>query len=287
MEQTIIAEIRRFAAESPANRFPDGVERYFDEPLVGFVAAGDPLFTDYKRIIGDFHLTPLELVTAAPEGEPWQPATVICWVLPVTKTTRESNRKQTRVPSRAWAETRSFGEQFNGALRRQMAAWLTGRGHRAVAPQLSPAWKEFADTPVGIASTWSERHAAYTAGLGTFSLNDALITPKGIAHRVGSVITDLVLTPGARPYPDHRHNCLWYREGTCGACVGRCPVGAITRDGGHDKTRCRAYVYEELPREVGELYNVPATGCGLCQTKVPCEGCIPPGTRQAPDSKEP
>ena len=287
MEQTIIAEIRRFVAESPANRFPGSIEPYWDEPLVGFAAAGDPLFTDYKRIIGNFHLTPNELVTAAPEGEPWQPATVICWSLPVTRPTRESNRRETRVPSRQWAETRSFGEQFNGALRRQMVAWLTGRGYRAVAPQLSPAWKEFSDTPVGIASTWSERHAAFAAGLGTFSLNDALITPKGIAHRLGSVITDLVLTPSGRPYPDHRHNCLWYREGTCAACVGRCPVGAITRDGGHDKTRCRAYVYEELPREVGERYNVPATGCGLCQTKVPCEGCIPPGTRPAPDSKGP
>jgi len=39
---------------------------------------------------------------------------------------------------------------------------------------------------VGPASSWSERHAAYAAGLGTFSLNDALITPKGIAHRLGS-----------------------------------------------------------------------------------------------------
>ena len=70
MEQTIIEEIRRFAAESPANRFPDSTERYFDEPLVGFAAADDPLFTDYKRIIGDFHLTPRELVAAAPKGTP-------------------------------------------------------------------------------------------------------------------------------------------------------------------------------------------------------------------------
>ena len=284
MEQTIIEEIVRFAAESPANRLPGGVERYFDEPLVGFAAAGDPIFTDYKRLIGDFHLTPRELVTATLESEPWQPATVICWSLPITRPTRESNGQETRVPSRQWSETRSFGEQFNGALRKHLVAWLKGRGNAAVAPQLSPAWKEFADTPVGIASTWSERHAAYAAGLGTFSLNDALITPRGIAHRLGSVITDLALTPSERPYPDHRHNCLWYREGSCGACVGRCPVGAITRDGGHDKARCRKYVYEELPRGVGSLYGVPATGCGLCQTNVPCEGCIPPGKRHTSGS---
>ena len=52
MEQRIVDEVRRFAAESGANRFPDGGSPYFDEPLVGFAAADDPLFTDYKQIIG-------------------------------------------------------------------------------------------------------------------------------------------------------------------------------------------------------------------------------------------
>ncbi len=267
MERTIADEIKRFIDENPANRFPVGEERYFDEPLVGFAAADDPLFADYKGIIGSFHLTPNELLAGA--------CSVISWGLPITQSTRESNRRENRWPSREWALTRNNGEALNGALRRHLVAFLEGRGHRVVAPQLSPAWQEFADTPVGVASTWSERHAAYAAGLGTFSLNDALITPRGTAHRLGSVITDLQLTPAGRPYPNHRHNCLWYREGTCGACIGRCPVGALSREG-HDKARCKQYVYGEAPRAVAERYGVPAVGCGLCQTRVPCEGAIPP-----------
>ncbi len=278
MERTVADEIRRFVNESPANRFPQGERRYFDEPLVGFAAAGDPLFADYKGIIGSFHLTPAELTEQTPGCEGVRAATVISWVLPVTQSTRESNRRENRWPSREWALTRNNGEALNGALRRHLVAFLEGRGHRAVAPQLSPVWQEFADTPVGIASTWSERHAAYAAGLGTFSLNDALITPRGIAHRLGSVITDLRLTPSGRPYPGPRHNCLWYREGTCGACIGRCPVGALSREG-HDKARCRDYVYGEAPRAVAERYGVPSVGCGLCQTRVPCEGGIPHGTK--------
>ena len=274
MEELVRGEIRRFMAESPENRFPESDVCYFDEPLVGFAAATDPLFTDYKRIIGSFHLTPVE-VMAGTLGADSVPATVICWVLPITRSTRESNRRERRFPSREWAFTRSCGEQLNAALRRHLVAWLTERGHRAVAPQLSPVWQEYADSPVGVASAWSERHAAYAAGLGTFSLNDALITPRGIAHRLGSVITDLPLVPNERPYPDRRHNCLFFRDGSCGLCIGRCPVGALSREG-HDKARCRAYVYEELPRAVGEAYGVPAVGCGLCQTAVPCEGAIPP-----------
>lgn len=270
MEETLRAEIGRFVAESPENRFADDSGPYFDEPLVGFAAADDPLFTDYKHIIGDFHLTPPELLDGA--------ATVIVWILPVTEGTRMSNRLESQWPSRRWALTRTHGEALNGALRRHLAAYLEGIGHRALAPQYAPAWKEFADTPVGIASTWSERHAAYAAGLGTFSLSDGLITARGIAHRVGSVITDLALPPSPRTAPDHRHNCLWYREETCGVCIGRCPVGAISFTG-HDKSRCRDYVYGAVPEAVGERYGVPYTGCGLCQTRVPCEAAVPRGRK--------
>lgn len=265
--ETILAEIRRFVAESPGNRFPDDSGPYFDAPLVGFAAANDPLFREYKRIIGEFHLAPAELLEGA--------ATVIVWILPVTEATRMSNRLESDWPSLKWSLTRSHGETLNGALRRHLAAYLEGLGHRAVAPQYSPAWQEFTDTPVGVASTWSERHAAYAAGLGTFSLSDGLITARGIAHRVGSVITDLAIPATPRTAPDHRHNCLWHRGGTCGVCIGRCPVGAITF-AGHDKARCREFVYGAAPREVGERYGVPHTGCGLCQTRVPCEAAVPP-----------
>ncbi len=272
MKQEITDEIRRFALESPFNRMEDGAP-YFDEPLVGFADGDDPLFTEYKRIIGDFHLTPLEILQRAFSRE-ISSASVIVWILPITRPTRESNRSQDLLPSRAWSQTRNHGETFNVALRRHMVTWLEGKGRRAIAPQLAPFWKEFADTPVGIASAWSERHGAYAAGLGTFSLNDALITSKGIAHRIGSVITDLALAPAPRPYPDHLHNCLFHREGTCGVCIDRCPVGAISQSG-HDKPRCRRYVYEEVPDQVAKLYDVAQTGCGLCQTRVPCEERIP------------
>lgn len=268
MEERVGAEIRRFVLESPGNRFPDGSGPYFDEPLVGFAAAGDPLFAEYRRVIGEFHLTPEELLPGA--------ASVIVWSLPIVRATRESNRREKTWPSREWALTRTHGEALNGALRRHLVAWLEERGHRAVTPQFSPLWKEFSDTPVGVASAWSERHAAYAAGLGTFSLNDALITPRGIAHRLGSVVTDLPLAPTPRTAPDRRHNCLFFREGSCGLCIARCPVGALSKEG-HDKAICREYVYGAVPREVAAKYEAPQTGCGLCQTKVPCEGGVPPG----------
>lgn len=275
MKEAVRNVICRFVKESPANRFPEDGQAYFDEPLIGYAAADDPLFGDYKRIIGEFHRTPHEVMETV-YGSGARAATVISWILPITQPTRESNRRETSYPSPAWARTRYFGEQLNAALRRHVAEWLAGQGYRAVAPQLEANWREYDDTPVGKASTWSERHAAYAAGLGTFSLSDALITPRGIAHRCGSIITDLLLEPSQRPYPDHYHNCLYYREKSCGACIERCPAGAISHQG-HDKDACDRYCDDIVAPTVAEKFGVTQTGCGLCQTGVPCERGIPAG----------
>ena len=268
MLQDLVAELERFVRENPANRQEDGVTPYFDPPLVGVAAATDPLFAEYQQRIGAFHLTPDQLLPAA--------AAVLCWVLPVVAATRSSNRREKQYPSRAWARTRDLGEAFNVLLRRHLVEWLTARGFRAVAPQLAPVWQAVELPAFGPASNWSERHAAFAAGLGTFSLNDGLITARGIAHRLGSIVTDAPLPPTPRPYSDYRGYCLRFVDGSCGACIGRCPVGALS-DAGHDKFICRDYVYGTVPEAVAESYGIRATGCGLCQTGVPCEGRIPKG----------
>ncbi|TFG55932.1 MAG: epoxyqueuosine reductase, partial [Deltaproteobacteria bacterium] len=43
MQKTVRDEIVRFVLESQENRHLDGGERFFDEPLVGFASAADPL----------------------------------------------------------------------------------------------------------------------------------------------------------------------------------------------------------------------------------------------------
>jgi epoxyqueuosine reductase len=267
VEKLLRSAIIRFIVDHPGNHVPDNDSPYLDEPLVGFASAVDRIFREYQQIIGPFHLLPGELLSGA--------ASVVSWILPINRLVRESNRRQADFPSREWALTRTYAEVINGDLRRHLVAWLEGQGYKAVAPQYSPLWEEFSDTPVGIASRWSERHAAYAAGLGTFSLSDGFISVRGIAHRCGSVITTLPLTPTPRTFSNHLSNCLYYHDSSCGACIARCPVNALSRSG-HDKSRCREFVYGAAPGKLSKEYGVPQTGCGLCQTKVPCEAAIPP-----------
>jgi epoxyqueuosine reductase QueG len=279
MEQIILDEILRFVRESPDNRFPDSDRPYFEEPLIGFAAADDPLFSEYKRVIGDFHLTPGEIMENTYGVGIGDARTVVCWVLPISRATRASNRREEKMPSREWALTRAYGEHFNTRLRMHLVEMLGFWGTQAVAPLLCGMWRPVLDPRVGMASTWSERHAAYAAGLGTFSLNDGFITDKGIAHRCGSIVTNETITPTKRTCSDPWSNCLFSRNGSCGLCIERCPVGAISRQG-HDKEKCQAFVYGELRKSAGEVYGVMETGCGLCQTRVPCESRVPVGVER-------
>ena len=272
-EPDVVGEIHRFVLESEFNRCGETGDFWFDEPLVGFASAGDPIFEEYKTIIGEFHLTPREIFEKG-SAVPLAEGTVICWILPVALSARETNRAERRWPSLEWARTRTHGEEFNDRLREHVVGFLEKRGYLAVAPVLSSHFRSIHDPRVGPASTWSERHAAYAAGLGTFSLSDGLITERGIAHRCGSVVTNLVPGPNPLRRKSLRGNCLHFHDGSCGACIGRCPVGAIGVSG-HDKQKCKEYVYGAIPAETAGRYDVQFLGCGLCQTDVPCEGMNP------------
>jgi len=270
--QLIENEITAFTRTSPLNYMPIANNQLiFDEPLVQFADGDDPIFSEYKTIIAPTHLTPREALAQAanksPEDMPVH-LSVISWILPITENTRKSNRRETRVPSRLWANTRWYGEKFNDILRKHVVEIIVKMGYLATAPILQPYFK-FSANEKGRYSNWSERHIAYAAGQGTFSLSDGFITECGIAHRCGSVVTNLELPASPRTATDPYSNCLFYVNDSCQACITRCPAGAITEKG-HDKIKCDKYLREDIWR-LSPGFDIESTGCGLCQTKVPCE----------------
>ncbi len=274
-EKFIERAIAQFLSKNAANRRKADRGKYWEAPLIGFASGDDPLFRQYKQIIGRFHYTPQEifdLTFAANKGP--KKLSVISWILPAAEDIRESNRREEKYPSLLWAHARNFGEQSNVKLRDHVVFLLQKKGYKAVAPMNSPHFRRLKSPRVGFASNWSERHIAYACGLGTFGLSDGLITAKGKAVRVGSVVTDLPLKAPQRTYPHHRANCLYYFKKTCKACAVRCPAGAISENG-HDKDKCFEYSYGVIRRDKNKEYGVTIAGCGLCQTRVPCEFEIP------------
>jgi epoxyqueuosine reductase QueG len=250
-------------------------EPAWDSVLVGFASGGDPIWHQYKEYIGAFHWTPWEAFNQhRPEGNvSAEQLTVISWILPQRKRVREANRKARKYPSEAWARIRVYGEGFNVALRRHVVAHLEQQGHAAVAPMLVPGWTIVKSGRFSYASSWSERHVAHAAGLGTFGLCDGLITAKGKAMRAGSVVARISITPTPRPYSDPRAYCLFFAGETCGKCIDRCPARAIT-EAGHDKEKCRRHLIR-TSQYVQKAYGFQGYGCGLCQVGVPCESVIP------------
>jgi len=275
LQDTVVA----YLAESPLNRLKDiDSSPIYDEPLVGFADGDNPLFQEYKTIIGQFHLTPREIMEGHLQelGAEMHPGkvSVISIILPLAKSVRLSNAIETQGPSLKWNHARWQGQACVDDVARYVVSALRDRGFHAVAPDLFAGFKTF-DRPDGRCSNWSQRHAAYAAGLGTFSLSDGFITTRGIALRCTSVVTDLDLPATLRKYSSHLANCPFFVDGSCGACIQRCPAGAISALG-HDKVKCQEHVsvvqkaWLEKPGYIGKY-----AGCGLCQTKVPCEARIP------------
>ena len=269
--------VKDFIQNSPENSLMNTEnEKAWAEPLIGFANGADPIFEGYKEHVGPFHLTPIELFSKIFPAVRLkaEDLTVISWILPQTEATKRDNRKERAYPSERWARSRIFGEQTNVKLRKHVVDALQASGHAAVAPQLSSVWERQTSDRFGFASTWSERHAAYAAGLGTFGLCDGLITSKGKAVRCGSVISNIQVHPTVRPYQDHHEYCLFFTHGTCKKCIPRCPTDAIS-EAGHDKMKCRAYLKPGTADYVRSNYRFDGYGCGLCQTAVPCESRIP------------
>lgn len=278
--------IKEYVATSPKNALSAfNGEPIFDEPLVGFADGDDPIFQEYKVIIGDFHLTPREALGMRLRGKGAGSAkrpskvSVISWALPITYETRLSMRREFLIPSLRWNHTRWQGADFTIALSNYLVGLLEELGYQAVAPNYEDFFTEV-NLANGQASNWSQRHIAYAAGLGTFSLNDGFISPKGIAVRCGSVVSNIALPPSPRTYPNHLANCAFYQDKSCRRCIERCPVDAISEQG-HDKIKCQEFVkhgqaviLKQLGREEGYIGQYLA--CGTCQTKVPCEDRIPP-----------
>jgi epoxyqueuosine reductase QueG len=191
------------------------------------------------------------------------------------------------MPPDIYMLARNLGEPFLSDLHARMVRFFSELGFRAVGPAISGVYRvHWQEKPFSAYANWSERHAAFAAGLGTFSLHEGMITEAGCNVRFASLITDAPLPVTPRKDDDPYANCLHYAKGACGKCIAKCPAGAVTT-AGHDKLACRKYyggVVTEMAlksplkaflrpeQQVSGGKTIPTyhVGCALCQFGVPC-----------------
>lgn len=243
----------------PMFQYLNGVKLY-DAPLIKYGRADDPLFTGLKSsdIIGPHVLLPAEWLPGA--------KTVISVFLPVSEAVATDNQQQMDWPSPGWLYARIEGQAMIRSMTIQLVQLLQDCGFETLAPSLDSRFFTRENRPdeepdvLSFTSNWSERHAAFICGTGTFGLSKGLITEKGMAGRFTSIITTLELAADSRPYTEVYEYCS-----RCGACIRNCPAGAISLVHGKDHKLCSNYL------NITRTKYHPRYGCGKCQVKVPCE----------------
>ncbi|ACM20889.1 iron-sulfur cluster-binding oxidoreductase [Geotalea daltonii FRC-32] len=245
------------------NALPEGDNPpIWDEPLIGIASATDPLFERFQdpEVVGPCHRFP----------EEWLPGarSVISVFLPFTGHISENYSRSQRYSAVEFSSGKWNGSKFLNVVRRALVRFAESHGASAVAPNIDPRYDSDGWLPF-----WSERHAALAAGLGTFGLHQNFISEKGAFGRLCSVVTTLNLKPTERRYTEVYGYCLYAFDGSCRACINRCPTGAIT-DAGKIPGRCETHGNKE------HLKDWNYGSCGHCSTWIPCSRGIPAKIRK-------
>lgn len=218
-------------------------------PLVKFADSNDKMFNNLKTIVSPSHSLPEDFLKDA--------NTVIAYFLPFDEKIANSNYDG-KYASKSWAnayiETNGLISDLNEYIKIQLKAL----GYKSASV---PATHNFDESK--LISDWSHRHVANIAGLGTFGINNMLITEKGCCGRVGSIVTNLKIKPSKKIKYEY---CLYKDKNICNKCVERCSKGALSIS---EFNRFKCY---DLLLENDEVHSDLGLtdACGKCCVKLPC-----------------
>lgn len=232
----------------------------WEDPLIAFADAQDPLFLELKDAVSISHKVPADFMEDA--------RTVVAYFIPFKEEIAHINERSETV-SEEWAQAYIETNKMINDINEHLYSTLAELNYRST---ILPPTHIFDKQK--LISNWSHKHIGYIAGLGKFGLHQMLITERGCCGRLGSIVTNVRIIPTRRP---DREFCLYRYNKSCKECVKKCITGAITIDD-FDKKKCyekllfNAAIYSEV-----ELADV----CGKCICVVPCSFANP--VKRRPD----
>ena len=262
----IIEEIKVFVAEenTKCSLTSAGVSNksaIWQEPLVGFADAKGEYIKQLRRIAHPQHQMPQEVMADA--------KTIIVYFVPFEEWVSQSKNGQSNenLASPQWAESYELTNAMFSRLNEHIINTINSMGYEASeAPEAGVFYRD------EVNSHWSFRHLAYAAGLGTFGINNMLITEKGCCGRYNAIVTNLEIDADSMKKEEA---CLYKKDGTCGACMKTCPAGALSEDG-FDRHKCydqclkNAKIYNNFGSSYGGEEEYGSEVCGKCIVGMPC-----------------
>lgn len=239
----------------------DNISATWREPLVGFADANHKDIARIREYTFEEHLMPSDILD--------DPTIIIAYFVPFTKDIAYSN-VDGELASEKWTLTYQETNEMFIKLNDYLIKKIEEMGYKAAVCKVAGDFK----TDI-LKSKWSHRHMAKVAGLGTFGINNMLITKEGCCGRYFTIVTNLPVSPDK---PLEEENCLYKRNKSCLVCVKRCFSGALNENN-YDRFKCYETCmksfdkYEKLYGSKEVEKGKPRGGsevCGKCVVNLPC-----------------
>jgi epoxyqueuosine reductase QueG len=226
---------------------------WWQTPLT-VTATIDSRFEQLPQIAFADHYHPHDLLPTA--------RSVIVFFIPFKKDLVRENKSGDR-PCRNWGVAYVQTNDLIERLSQAISDVLAERGFKC---GLTPATHNFDENT--LMARWSHKHLGYLAGLGRFGVHNMLITNRGCAGRLGSLVTEADM--GDHPLMVAEEACLLKAGKDCGKCMQACPIDALAEND-FDRRGCWNRLNEN--RDVLDYFSdLPKTTdvCGKCVAMMPC-----------------
>ena len=226
------------------------------EPIIKIISAGEKTLVLLKELISKEavsaeHLMPNEILPNA--------KSIICFFIPFQESIVNSNING-KMASVEWGMAYVKTNELIKTINDNIEILMKQSGHKT---GKIPATHNF--DVEKLISNWSHRHIAYIAGLGTFGINNMLITENGCCGRFGSIITDFEFKE-LNENDKTGEKCLNKINGSCGVCQGKCITNAY-EENKFNRQKCYDQCLKNLEHHKSIGY---ADMCGKCLVGLPC-----------------
>jgi epoxyqueuosine reductase QueG len=227
------------------------INQIWYEPIIEIISAKNEKLKELKKAVSSEHYMPCDILPDA--------KSIISFFIPFQENIVKSNINGTMASKEwivAYIQTNDLIKAINDKIEELMKrnGYKTGK---------IPATHNFNEKT--LISNWSHRHIANLAGIGTFGINNMLITKKGCCGRLGSIIINYEFK-NYKEIIEIGEKCLNKLGFGCGICHKRCIVNAYENKI-FNKNKCYEQCLKnaDCNKEIGY-----ADVCGKCLVNLPC-----------------